>query len=88
MSYTAHIARKAAKEIKGLDKATAKRIRERIRELAVDPYDRRISGPIKMGEGMRKSRVGDWRLIFKIDDTHQLIIILAVKPRRRAYPNQ
>ena len=88
MRYTVHIDRKAAKEMQALDKTTVKRLRERIHELAANPFDLRISGPIKMGTGERKSRVGDWRLIFEVDETTKTIFILAVKPRRKAYPKQ
>lgn len=88
MTYKVHIDRQALKEIKSLDKPTIKRIDDRIIELAINPYDNRISELIKMGTGERKSRVGDWRIIFEIDDGQMTIIILAVKHRRRAYPKQ
>ena len=34
---------------------------------------------------MRKSRVGNWRIFFEVDDSHQVIAIVAIKPRSRAY---
>jgi mRNA interferase RelE/StbE len=88
MRYTVHIDRKAAKEMKALDTTTVRRLRERINEIADNPFDLRLSGPITMGTGERKARVGDWRIIFEVDETTKTIIILAVKPRRRAYPKQ
>jgi mRNA interferase RelE/StbE len=88
MSYQITIDHKADKVIDKLDKKTIKRIAERLDEQAVNPYDQRISGPVEMGKGQRKSRVGDWRIIFKIDEENLIIKITAVRPRRRAYPKQ
>jgi mRNA interferase RelE/StbE len=88
MSYKTHTERKAVKEIKALDKTTVKRIRDRINELAINPYDTRISGNVRMGEGERKSRVGDWRIIFEVDEASHTVKVTAVRPRRRAYPKQ
>jgi mRNA interferase RelE/StbE len=88
MSYQTHTDRKAVKEIAALDKTTVRRIRERIKELAENPYNSRISGPVRMGAGQRKSRVGDWRIIFTVDDAQQLVIILEIKHRKRIYPQQ
>ena len=58
MKYQVHIERGALKTVKSLDKGTARRIQDRINELAIDPYNQRISGPIKMGTGERKSKSG------------------------------
>lgn len=88
MKYQVHVERGALKTVKSLDKATARRIQDRIDELAMDPYDQRISGPIKMGAGERKSRVGDWRIIYAVDQANQIVNVIAVRPRKRAYPKQ
>jgi mRNA interferase RelE/StbE len=88
MSYHITIDHKADKVIDKLDKKTIKRIADRLDELAVNPYDHRISGPIEMKKDERKSRVGDWRIIFKIDEVSRIVEIIAVRPRRRAYPKQ
>jgi mRNA interferase RelE/StbE len=88
MSYTILIERQAQKVIKTLDKQTVQRIHERIKELSVTPYNHRISGVVTMEKGRHKFRVGDWRIIFKIDEKDKAIFIVAVRPRRRAYPKQ
>lgn len=88
MSYKIIIDRQARKEIKALDKPTIRRIDDRLKEIVANPYDGRISDPVRMGTGERKARVGDWRIIFEVDDTQNIITILAVKHRRRAYPKQ
>jgi mRNA interferase RelE/StbE len=88
MTYQVHIERGALKTVRSLDKATARRIHDRINELAIDPYDQRISGPLKMGAGERKFRMGDWRIIYEVDQASHTINVIAIRPRKRAYPKQ
>jgi mRNA interferase RelE/StbE len=88
MIYQVIIDRPAAKAIKSLDRAIAERIRNQLRKLALNPYDSRITGKVRMSEDERKSRVGDWRILFRVDKTNQVVKVTAVKPRRRAYPKQ
>lgn len=64
MSYTVRIERQAIKTLKALDKQTIRRIHTRLKELAVDPFDLRLSGQLEMGQGERKTRVGNWRVFF------------------------
>jgi mRNA interferase RelE/StbE len=54
-------------------------------ELAEDPFDPRISSQVEMGAGERKSRVGDWRIFFEVDEPTEVVKILAIKPRGKAY---
>jgi mRNA interferase RelE/StbE len=88
MIYQLKIGHKADKVIDKLDKKTVKRIMDRLDELVVNPYDHRISGPVEMGKGELKSRVGDWRIIFEVDEVNHIVKVTAVRPRRRAYPKQ
>jgi mRNA interferase RelE/StbE len=88
MSYKVNVDRQARKEIKSLDRSIIQRIDNRLKELAINPYNPRISGPVRMGENQRKSRVSDWRIIYVVDDDQQTVIVLEVKHRKRAYPKQ
>ncbi|WP_449244249.1 type II toxin-antitoxin system RelE family toxin [Desulfobacca acetoxidans] len=88
MIYRIEITRKADKAIGKLDKKTIGRILARLDELAINPFDHRISGPVEMGQGERKSRLGDWRIIFAVDQTNHIINVIAIRPRKRAYPKQ
>jgi len=38
-----------------------------------------------MEPSVHKSRVGNWRVFYEVDDAEQVIAILAIKPRGRAY---
>ncbi|MBM4275749.1 MAG: type II toxin-antitoxin system RelE/ParE family toxin [Deltaproteobacteria bacterium] len=86
MSYFLHIDKSAAKTIKSLDRTTINRILRRLKELLQDPLDPRLSDPVEMSEeGERKSRVGNWRIFYEIDDDARTVNVTAVRPRGRAY---
>jgi mRNA-degrading endonuclease RelE of RelBE toxin-antitoxin system len=38
-----------------------------------------------MEQGEHKSRVGDWRIFYEVDEASRTIDILAVRPRQQAY---
>jgi mRNA-degrading endonuclease RelE of RelBE toxin-antitoxin system len=64
LSYQINVAQEAEKV---LDRPTERRIRQRIVLLAEDPFDPRLSAPLTEREGLRKSRVGGWRILFTAD---------------------
>jgi mRNA interferase RelE/StbE len=74
----------AQKTLRRIDRATAKRIRSKMRLLASDPAA--LANNIKAlkgGGGLMRLRVGDWRVIYAED----LVVLLVVKvaPRGSAY---
>ena len=85
MSYTLRFAKPFLKSLKSLDQVTIKRLHQRLQELAQDPFDPRISGQVEMEQGERKSRVGDWRIFYEVDEASRIIDVLAVRPRQQAY---
>jgi mRNA interferase RelE/StbE len=85
MKYNLQIAKPAVKTLKGLDRSLVMRIHARLKELEENPFDPRVSSQIEMGTGERKSRVGDWRIFFEIDEPGKVIQIVAIKPRGKAY---
>ena len=85
MSYALRIDKQAAKTLKSLDQPTIKRLLARLAELSENPGDHRTSSPLEMEPSVRKSRVGNWRVFFEVDNADQVIAIVAIKPRGRAY---
>ncbi len=71
---------------KDLDEFPAKifnQIRNKIFQLKENP---RLHGAIKLtSEGAYRMRVGDYRLLYRIDDTAKVIFIYRVKHRKEAY---
>jgi mRNA interferase RelE/StbE len=85
MSYGLIFGRQAKKEIKTLDTSIIKRIEVRLQQLSNNPFDPRISKAIKMSPGRRTSRVGDWRIIYQMNETERLIEVVSLWPRGKAY---
>jgi mRNA-degrading endonuclease RelE of RelBE toxin-antitoxin system len=85
MNYTLRFAKPFLKSLKSLDQATLRRIHLRLQELAQNPFDPRLSGQVEMEQGEHKSRVGDWRIFFEVDEGNRTINVLAVRPRQQAY---
>lgn len=83
MSYTIQIFRRAQKELAALPQLVYPRVRDAIRELADTP---RPPGCKKLAgrEGWR-IRVGDYRVIYEIDDRAQSITVMHIGHRRDVY---
>jgi len=82
--YSITFARSARKELEKLPPTAARRIFEHIEALMKTP---RPSRAIKLqgSKNLWRIRVGDYRVIYSIDDTARLIDISAVRHRRDAY---
>lgn len=85
MSYKAEFSRQGEKDLRRLDRITLGRIRTRIDELAQDPFDPRLSRQMETDPDSRYSRVGDWRIIYQVEEAAQTLNIAAIRPRNRAY---
>jgi mRNA interferase RelE/StbE len=83
MSYSVGILRRAQKELAQLPKQEYERIKEAIKSLTQDP---RPAGCKKLSgrEGWR-IRVGDYRVIYEINDPQQSLTILHIGHRRDVY---
>ena len=82
--YTITFARSARKELEALDSAVINRIFPKIEALATEP---RPTGCLKLTgeENLWRIRVGDYRVVYEIDDKHKKVDIIAVRHRREAY---
>lgn len=85
MNYQVKLEALADKQVEQLDKNILKRLRDRLRELSLNPLDPRISKPITMAKNRRSSRVGDWRIIYYLDDHSRTVFVAAIRHRQQAY---
>ena len=85
MNFQISVAREAEKVLDHLDRPTERRIRQRIILLAEDPFHPRLSAPLTERDGLRKSRVGGWRILFTVDRTARVIYVLTVDTRGQVY---
>lgn len=72
----------ASKYFESLDKSTKKRIQEKLNAIAASPSDPRLSKPL-VNASQRTARVGDYRILFEIEDP--LLIVSNIGPRGRIY---
>jgi mRNA interferase RelE/StbE len=85
MSYAIRVSRRADKAFVRLDRSIAPRIRDRIDQLAINPYDPRLSHELEMIKGQRYSRVGDWRIIYEVRENDGILVIVTIQHRSKVY---
>jgi len=72
----------AEKHMDRLPNRVVKRINRRFNSISADPY----AGARKLsGDPAFRARVGDYRIIYDVDDRARTVTILGVRHRREAY---
>ena len=84
MDYSIKISKSVQKQIDNLPNAMKGRILEKIKGLELEPCP---SGIVKLknSEQEHRLRIGDYRVLYEIDDAKQTILILQCKHRREVY---
>ncbi len=85
MSYTIRFTPKAAKQVRKLDSAAAKRIRDFLEQKLSQLDNPRQLGKKLVNEEFWRYRVGDYRILTNIDDDQILILIVEAAHRREVY---
>lgn len=84
MSHQITYSRAAAKAFRRIHPQDARRIKQAIEELAVDP---RPEGAIMLigGNGEMRIRVGDYRVVYDLCGDELVILVLRIAHRREVY---
>lgn len=85
MRYAVLLESQAEKELESLPKKILQRIDTKLQALSLNPLPRgatKLKG--KESEGWRL-RVGDYRILYQIDDKENTIRVYRIKHRREAY---
>ena len=85
MPYQVTFERQARKYLANLrDARLLRRLRDALAELAADP---RASGSVKLqGEGeLYRVRVGDYRIVYQIQDAVLVVLVVQIGHRREIY---
>ncbi|MDO8381115.1 type II toxin-antitoxin system RelE/ParE family toxin [Phenylobacterium sp.] len=84
MTYRLTITRDAVKALGAIQKRDRARIYERLDQLAADPFS--TSGVKKLkGQDNYRLRVGDYRVLYLVEDAELLIVVVDVGHRREVY---
>ena len=72
------------KTLRRMPRNTADLIRRKIQEVAVDPATSRNVKKLKGRDGYRL-RVGDWRIVYDLDNGVLVLIVIEIGPRGSIY---
>ena len=82
--YKITFSKKADKALRRMPRNVAINIAEKIKQLANDPEGMRNVKKLTNHPGYRL-RVGDWRIVYTVDDNKLVIHVINVKIRGEAY---
>ncbi len=86
MKYRIEVKGSAAKALKKIPKPDRKRISEKIDDLAENLPNQNIT-KMKGNNPFHKTRVGDYRIVYEIQDDVLLILIIKIGHRKDIYRN-
>ena len=78
-------AKDAQKALLRLPKNTAVLIRQKLEQLAVDPYAPHLNAKKLQNRSGYRLRIGDWRVIYEIQNDELIILVLKVAQRGAVY---
>lgn len=83
MQWSVKIKQSALKEISGITKSDRLRIVAAIDDLGLNPY----RGSALKGDltGLRRARVGSYRVIYEIQESQLVVLVVTVGYRREVY---
>lgn len=85
MTYRVEISTSAARSLAKIEKKTRLRVIGAIELLAVDPRPPGVK-MLRGGEqGRWRARVGDYRIVYTIQDNRLIVLVLRVAHRREVY---
>ena len=82
--YRVELLASAVRELERVQLVSRRRLVRRIDQLAVDPRGR-DSVKLRGAEGVWRTRVGDFRILYRIDDAGLLVLVVRVAKRSDVY---
>lgn len=82
--YTVELSGRAARALRGLDPQIQQRVRGVIMRLADDPFPP-ASTPLVGSKGAHRLRTGDYRIIYRVNHDHLLVLVIDIGRRSEIY---
>ena len=83
--YSVTYLRDATQVLARLPRNLAARVAEKIEDVATDPYGNHPNVTRLKGRDGYRLRVGNWRIIYDLDDKRRRVMVLAVGSRGQVY---
>jgi mRNA interferase RelE/StbE len=83
--YTIVYSKEAARSLQRMPRNTAQLIREKLENIAADPYADHPNAKKLQGREAYRLRVGDWRVIYKMQNERLMVIVLKIALRGEIY---
>lgn len=86
--YHVSVDKRAEKDLKRIPEHTIDRFSKILDELEIDPINRRPGVDIKNLKGypnIFRIRIGNYRVLYSVDDKNHIVRVIAVVHRRKAY---
>ena len=88
MAWSFHLTSEAKASIYRLDRSVRLRVEEKL-EWFVSHFDATTVSPLSFGfKGFFKLRVGDWRVVYEVQEDIQTVIIHDVDHRSKVYKHR
>jgi len=78
-------AKEAQKTLLRLPKSTAVLVRQKLEQLAVDPYAPNPNAKKLQNRSGYRLRIGEWRVIYEIQNDELIILVLKIAQRGEVY---
>lgn len=83
--YQIVFTKQAAKSLRSIPRDTAELLREKLAQIAANPYAPHPNVTKLQGRPGYRLWVGDWRVIYEIQNDALLIMVLIIAPRGEVY---
>lgn len=83
--YSVTFTKQAVRTLRRMPRNIANLIREKIDTIALDPYAPHNNVTKLVGRPGYRLRVGDWRVIYELQDEQVVMLVIKVGPRGEVY---